>query len=172
MSAQTTSSPHGEALLALYDDALPEVYGYLLARCRQRTVAEELTSEVFMAAVDSIRRAAVTDVTIAWLVGIARHKLLDHWRREERETRRLTAVAGQTFESDDPWDVKLDVLVARDVLAVLSPAQRGALTLRYLDDLPVARVAEILGRTLHATETLLVRARNAFRSAYEAEDGR
>jgi RNA polymerase sigma-70 factor (ECF subfamily) len=166
------SSPHGDALLALYDDALPEVYGYLLARCRQRTVAEELTSEVFMAAVDSVRRAAVTEVTVAWLIGIARHKLLDHWRREERETRRLTAVAGQTHESDDPWDVKLDVLVARDVLAVLSPSQRGALTLRYLDDLPVARVAEILGRTLHATEALLVRARHAFRSAYEAEDGR
>jgi RNA polymerase sigma-70 factor, ECF subfamily len=72
--------------LALYDDALPEVYGYLLARCRQRTVAEELTSEVFMAAVDSVRRAAVTDVTVAWLIGVARHKLLDHWRRAERET--------------------------------------------------------------------------------------
>jgi RNA polymerase sigma-70 factor, ECF subfamily len=166
------SSPHGEALLALYDDALPQVYGYLLARCRQRTVAEELTSEVFMAAVDSIRREAVTDVTVAWLIGISRHKLLDHWRREERESRRLTAVAGETIEHDDPWDVKLDVLLARDVLAVLSPSQRGALTLRYLDDLPVARVAEILGRTLHATETLLVRARRAFRSAYEAEDGR
>ncbi|MDQ1423349.1 MAG: hypothetical protein QOD72_847 [Acidimicrobiaceae bacterium] len=166
------SSPHGDALLALYDDALPQVYGYLLARCRQRSAAEELTSEVFMAAVDSIGRAAVTDVTVAWLIGISRHKLLDHWRREERDTRRLTAVAGQTPERDDPWDVNLDVLVARDVLAELSPSQRGVLTLRYLDDLPVARVAEILGRTLHATETLLVRARRAFRSAYEAEDGR
>jgi RNA polymerase sigma-70 factor (ECF subfamily) len=151
---------------------LPQVYGYLLARCRQRAVAEELSSEVFMAAVDSIRRAAVSDVTVAWLIGIARHKLLDHWRRDQRETRRLTAVASQAVDDDDLWDVKLDVLVARDVLAVLSPVQRGALTLRYLDDLPVSRVAEILGRTIHATETLLVRARRAFRSAYEAEEGR
>jgi len=127
-----------------------------------------------MAAVDSIRRAVVTEVTIAWLIGIARHKLLDHWRSEARETRRLAAVVDQVDagDNDDPWDVNIDVLVARDALAVLSPQQRGALTLRYLDDLPVARVAEILGRTLHATETLLVRARHAFRSAYEGEVGR
>ena len=44
------------------------------------------------------------------------------------------------------------------------------LTLRYLDDLPVATVAELLGRSLHATEALLVRARAAFRRAYEGEE--
>jgi RNA polymerase sigma-70 factor (ECF subfamily) len=41
------------------------------------------------------------------------------------------------------------------------------LTLRYADGLPVPEVAEHLGRTVHATEALLVRARRAFRSRYE-----
>ncbi len=47
-------------------------------------------------------------------------------------------------------------------------------TLRYLDGLPVPEVAECLDRTVHATETLLVRARRAFRHVYEAgrDDGR
>jgi len=36
-------------LLALYDRALPQVYGYLMARCGDRTVAEDLTSETFLA---------------------------------------------------------------------------------------------------------------------------
>jgi RNA polymerase sigma-70 factor (ECF subfamily) len=46
------------------------------------------------------------------------------------------------------------------------------LTLRYLDDLPVPQVAELLGRSMHATEALLVRARTAFRRASaEMEDG-
>ena len=49
----------GAALLALYDDAVGEVYGYLLARCRNRTVAEDVTSEVFMGAVDAVRRGTV-----------------------------------------------------------------------------------------------------------------
>jgi RNA polymerase sigma-70 factor (ECF subfamily) len=50
--------------------------------------------------------------------------------------------------------------------------QRAALTLRYLDDLPVAEVAGHLGRSLHGTETLLARARNALRRVYEEGGGR
>jgi RNA polymerase sigma-70 factor (ECF subfamily) len=56
------------------------------------------------------------------------------------------------------------------VLGRLSPAHRAALVLRYLDDLPVPQVAEALDRTLHATEALLVRARRAFRAAYESTE--
>jgi RNA polymerase sigma-70 factor (ECF subfamily) len=54
----------------------------------------------------------------------------------------------------------------------LGPHHRAALTLRYLDGLPVLEVAAHLGRTLHATEALLVRARAAFRQAYRCEEGR
>ncbi len=154
-------------LLDLYDDAMPAVYGYLQRRCRDRTTSEDLTTEVFLAAVDSINRSAVDDVTVAWLIGIARHKLVDHWRRMEREDRRLHAVAGTIVEPTDPWDVELDVMAARDVLGDLGAHHRAALTLRYVDDLPVADVAAELGRTVHATEALLVRARSAFRNRYE-----
>jgi RNA polymerase sigma-70 factor, ECF subfamily len=52
------------------------------------------------------------------------------------------------------------------VLAGLGPHHRAALTLRYLDGLPVPAVAGHLGRTIHATEALLVRARMAFRNEY------
>src|SRR4051812_27032663 len=111
----SVAGDQGAALLALYDDAVAEVYGYLLARCRNRTVAEDVTSEVFMGAVDSVRRGRVDDVTTAWLIGIARHKLVDHWRQVEREQRRLTAVAAEPVadvDADDPWDAQLDVLTA------------------------------------------------------------
>ena len=43
-------------LLALYDLALPQVYGYLLRGCGDRDLAEELTSETFLAAADVARR--------------------------------------------------------------------------------------------------------------------
>ena len=167
------ASDPGAALLALYDDAVGEVYGYLLTRCRNRSVAEDVTSEVFMGAVDAVRRGTGPTVTTAWLIGIARHKLVDHWRRVEREQCRLQAVADEPAadaEDEDPWDARLDVLAARDALERLGAHHRAALTLRYLDGLPVAEVAAILGRTLHATEALLVRARRAFRDAYEADE--
>jgi RNA polymerase sigma-70 factor, ECF subfamily len=143
------------------------VYGYLLRRCRRRTTAEDLTAEVFMAAVETIQRGNVDEVTTAWLVGIARHKLVDHWRRVEREERRLEAVASEPDAPEDPWDVHLDALTARDALERLGAHHRSALTLRYVDDLAVPQVADVLGRTVHATEALLVRARTAFRTAYE-----
>ena len=154
-------------LLDLYDDALPDVYGYLQRRCRNRAIAEDLTTEVFLAAVESIRRRVVADVTVAWLIGIARHKLVDHWRRTERDDRKLRSVAAEPAPVDDPWDIHLDVLTARDVLGELGGHHRAALTLRYVDDLPVNDVALALGRTVHATEALLVRARRAFRARYE-----
>ena len=155
----------GPALLALYDTALPHVYGYLLARCGRRTLAEDLTAETFLAAVTACRREPATAPNVAWLVGIARHKLVDHWRSAEREERGLRAVHDQTPDHLDPWDQQLDALVARDLLAAQPAVHRAALTLRYLDGLPVPEVAALLGRTVHATEALLHRARGAFRRA-------
>jgi len=162
-----------EGLLAAYDDALPHVYGYLLSRCGQRWLAEDLTAETFLAAVDAVRGDRPAPLTRAWLVGIARHKLADHWRREAREAVRLQTVRSRRQdEPEDPWEAELDRVVAQHTLGQLSPAHRMVLTLRYVDDLPVPDVAELIGRTVHATEALLVRARAAFRRAYPDDDRR
>ena len=150
-------------LLELYDEALPQVYGYLLSRCGQRALAEDLTAETFLAAVDAVRQDRA--VSVGWLVGVARHKLVDHWRRQAREERGLSLVG--TEAGTDPWDCVLDAVTAREVLGRLGPHHRLALTLRYLDGLPVPEVARLLERTTHATEALLVRARAAFRRAYD-----
>jgi RNA polymerase sigma-70 factor (ECF subfamily) len=163
--------PRGADLLALYDRALPEVYGYLLPRCGDRATAEDVTSETFLAAVDAVQRGTVPDLTVAWLVGVARHKLVDHWRRVGREERRLHRVASEPDRVDDPWDARLDAALAHEVLAGLAPHHRAALTLRYLDGLSVPEVARVLDRTVHATEALLVRARSAFRRALPDDRG-
>lgn len=156
--------------MAIYRAALPQVYGYLLPRCGSVAVAEDLTAETFTAAVASVSQGKVREVTVGWLVGIARHKLVDHWRRVAREQRGLAAVGDAPTDSDDPWEEVLDLHAAHAALLRLSVPQRLALTLRYLDGLPVAEVAGHLGRSVHATETLLVRARSALRRVYEEED--
>ena len=63
-------------------------------------------------------------------------------------------------------------MAAHRTLAELAPQHRSALTLRYLDGLPVREVASCLGRTEGATEALLVRAKAAFRNQYQAEEER
>ena len=168
--SRAVGPPPEPGLLSLYDRALPEVYGYLLARCGRRPLAEDLTAETFLAAVRSEADGG-GPTTVGWLIGTARHKLVDHWRRLEREERGLRLLDEGDRNSEDPWDDELDALRAQQVLADLSPTHRAVLTLRYLDDLPVPRVAALLGRTLHATEALLVRARSAFRRVYGEGDG-
>ena len=148
------------------------MYGYLLPRCGSAAVAEDLTAETFMAAVVAVRRGQVREVTVAWLIGVARHKLVDHWRRVSREQRSLAGVEHGREDADDPWEDVLDTQAAHSALVRLSAPQRLALTLRYLDGLSVPEVAGHLGRTVHATETLLVRARAALRRIYEAEQAR
>lgn len=161
----------GRALLALYDVALPQVHGYLLRRCGAPELAEDLTADTFVAAVDAVRRGTVERLEVPWLIGVARHKLADHWRRRAREERMLVLVEGDAVELEDDWDARLDAALAHEVLATLRTAHRAALVLRHLDGLPVPEVAALLGRTTGATEVLLVRARRAFRAAYEARTG-
>ena len=156
-------------MVALYRAALPQVYGYLLPRCGSVAVAEDLTAETFTAAVAAVRQRQVREVTVGWLIGVARHKLADHWRRVAREQRALAAVEHDRAGADDPWDEVLDTQAAHLALARLSAPKRLALTLRYLDGLSVPEVAAHLGRSVHATETLLVRARSALRQVYEEE---
>jgi RNA polymerase sigma-70 factor, ECF subfamily len=163
----------GDPVAAIYRRALPQVYGYLLPRCGSVALAEDLTSETFMAAVAAVRRdsaGGLEEVSVAWLVGVARHKLIDHWRRAAREQRSQELAAGPDCPVvDDPWEEWLNASAAHAALGRLSGQQRAALTLRYLDGLPVAEVAGYLGRSVHATETLLVRARAALRRVYQED---
>ena len=167
--SRAVGPPPDPGLLSLYDRALPEVYGYLLVRCGRPALAEDLTAETFLAAVRA-ESGGGGPITVPWLIGTARHKLVDHWRRLEREEQGLRLLDGGEQHTEDPWDDELDGLRAQQVLEQLSPAHRAALTLRYLDDLAVAQVAAHLGRTVHATEALLVRARTAFRRRYECTE--
>jgi RNA polymerase sigma-70 factor (ECF subfamily) len=106
-------------LLKLYDDALPHVYGYLLARCGDTGLAEDLTAESFLAALHAVRKPGAPDPSISWLIGVARHKLADHWRRVEREQRGLHLMDSEPALVEDPWETAVDRIRAREVLGRL-----------------------------------------------------
>jgi RNA polymerase sigma-70 factor, ECF subfamily len=148
--------------IALYRRSVQEVYSYFASRVGDRSTAEDLTQEVFIAGVQ--RFAAGDPVDTAWLIAVGRHKLVDHWRARAREDRKL-ALAHATASHDEPIPA-IDPGVATAALAKLNPTYRAALVLRHVDGLSVPEVAAHLGRTLEATEQVLTRARVAFRHVY------
>ena len=183
MTARTTpADTTNELQLALADDrafeawhrrTLPRVYSYLLSRCAgDVALAEELTQQTFVAAIDRRARFDGRSEAVTWLCGIARHKLADHFRRIEREERgqMRTSVRQIELEAhvDEPMGVEDRALIS-DTLRSLPTGQRAVLVFVVLDDLPVAEAARLLGKSRGATESLLFRARESFRRAYAAE---
>lgn len=166
----TDDQPGLQDLLAVLDAELGNVFGYILRRCGDRALAEDLAADVALRAVQETKRARAV-ITPAWLTTVARNRLVDHWRSTAREERRL----GLAWSNPDPdeWvddGAPLDRETVNDVMRGLPADYQAVLALRYLDDLPVPQVAGALGRSVHATESLLVRARRAFRNGYEEQN--
>ena len=143
------------SLVACYDQSVEHVYRYasrFTGNDRART--DDLVQDVYLGLVRVVRDGTLTSVGIGWFRASVRHRFLDRLRGQERETRRLQLVAAVVI--DEPVDVPgLDDLPDRE---------RAALVLRYLDDLSVPEVAAEMGLTVHATESLLARARRRMRS--------
>jgi RNA polymerase sigma-70 factor (ECF subfamily) len=171
VSATSDSQGAPHALLELYDEALPTVYGYFVRRCADRATAEDLTSETFLAAMDAARKESPPPLTVPWLIGVARHKLADHYRRRSDRFNIPVAELPEPVDPADDWDAELDRIIAESVLALLPEHHRTVLSLRYLDDCSVPECAELIGRSVHATEALLVRARRAFKKEYPEPEG-
>lgn len=151
-----------------YDSTLPRVYRYLVARCGgDETLAEELTQQTFFEAIRNRHRFDGRSDVVTWLIAIARNRLVDHHRRHGREARRQDRLIAALSESTEAplrgAEARAEVQRA---IAQLPADQRLALLFRYLDDMTVRDVAATIGRSEKATESLLARARDAFRRAY------
>ncbi len=76
-----------EALSTLYRQFLPGVFGYIAARVPDRTVAEDLTSDVFLKMVEGMSRLRATEEAsfAAWILQIARITVAGYYRQRERQ---------------------------------------------------------------------------------------
>jgi RNA polymerase sigma-70 factor, ECF subfamily len=170
--ATFTSEP---AFRSFYERALPRVFGYLYYRCHgDPALAEDLTQAAFIEAVRRHRSFEGRSDPVTWVIGIARHKLLDHLRTEMRDERRRMRLVVRELEMDRDaatWQAADDRGAVVSALATLPAPQRLVLILRYADGLAVRDVAREIGRSEAATESLLTRARAALRRALgEADD--
>jgi len=154
-----------------YDRTLPRVYGYLVSRTGDPDLAEDLTQQAYVAAIDERWRFDGRADGVTWLCSIARHKLADHFRRLEREGRRNDRVAVREIDMPPPdgWRAVEDRELILHALRALAPAQRAVLLFVDLDGLSVAEAGRLIGRSHSSAQSLLFRARTAFRTAYGQE---
>jgi RNA polymerase sigma-70 factor (ECF subfamily) len=157
------------AFQGVYEGTFDEVYAYLFHRCGGlQSMAEDLTQETYLAAVAAFRGGDGANVSLPWLITVARNKLVDHYRRREREERRLSLIVNdQTSRDTAHLNGQIPRERALTALASVPAEQRAALVLKYLDDLPVSEVAELLGKSVHATESLLARGRRTLKRRFE-----
>jgi RNA polymerase sigma-70 factor (ECF subfamily) len=161
-----------EAFRAWYERSLPRVYAYLFHRCgRDPELAEELAQQAFVEAVRGRVRFRGRSDALTWVVSIARNKLVDHFRRAERDQRRHATLVSDFVRAGSaavPAPIGPDEIDL--ALAVLTPLQRAVLVLHYMDHLPVRDVARSIGKSEAATASLLARGRDAFRQAFQEAD--
>ena len=173
MSSAGVGTDDRRRLFSLYDETARQVYRYLYRLSGgEAALAEDLTQETFLTAVGRFKDGRADEVTVQWLMGVARHKLLEHHRRAGREARRLRLVFSRADDDalePDRRGASHEQAVA--LLRGLSGDQRTALALRYVEDLAVAEVASAMGRSVRATESLLARARRALRVERTGNDG-
>lgn len=148
------------AFAELYRRHLERVYRYTLARLGNVQLAEEITSQTFLEAFESIGNYRREGVFIAWLLGIARNKVADGFRRR-RETVPLDAVADVPHPDPLPEQVVAERLQMEQValaLQTLSPERAEALVLRIFSGLSAVEVGTIMGKSEAAVKMLVHRA--------------
>ena len=113
--------------------------------------------------VKEIRAGRIESVDVGWLIVAVRHRFIDSVRRHEREDRRLRLVwSGQQTEPTADISELSSERVTR-LLGRLPDDQRAAVVLHHVDGLSISEVAAELGRSAHATESLLARGRKSLR---------
>lgn len=151
----------------LYERHVDRVFGYVARRVRDRSRAEDVTSDVFHKALAGLSRFEWRGVPFAaWLYRIAANEIADLHARSTREAAFVDPDLG-TDPSDsgesDASDAERRACVAR-ALQDLPGDQRRVLHLRFFEQKSIREVSEEIGRSPGAVKQLQFRALEALRA--------
>ena len=174
------------AFRLLFDQYFPRLYRFALSRLHgDAEAAAEVVQLTFCRAIERLDNYRGEAALYTWFCQICSNLVVDHYRRRNQETRRVVLIedspevqailAALTDPDGDRGAVELERRdVTRLVQATLDhlPERYGdVLEWKYVDDLPVAEIATRLSLSAKAAESLLGRARVAFRDALLALGG-
>jgi RNA polymerase sigma-70 factor, ECF subfamily len=171
----------GAAFERFFTEFAPRLFRFVLPRLGgSMHDAEEICQEVLSRAMRQIGGWRGEASLLTWLFQIARNEITDHWRRKGRSMEVLAeddpAVAAAVESIAEDASLRPDQIAERaDALHLVQvamdrlPANYGnALEWKYIDGLSVVEIGKRLAMNPVATQSLLARARNAFRDAYTA----
>lgn len=160
-----------EAWDELYMSHHSAIFRYVYVRTRDANVASELAADVFVQAVQGIRRYRYRGVAFrAWLFRIARNLVADHHRKAARTTTEtLSAEFGETLGEADFAENLVDRRTLLTTLGQLTPEQQEVVALRFFEGLSLAEVAQTTGRRTGAVKALQHRALQRMRAILEKE---
>ncbi len=156
---------------SLYEGYRGRIYRVILRLVRNPSDAEDLTQETFLKVEKNLPHLKRPESVVSWLYRIATNTALDHLRRVKSRDekgiielalengRAVSTGASSLASSLDRTESESCIRQYADRL----PEQYSVvLVLHYLEDLPLAQVAEVMGSTVGATKVRLHRARKRF----------
>ncbi len=136
-----------EAIGFLYDRHVKDIYRFVYIKTHNKEQAEDITSDVFEQVVKKIHTFQPSKASFrTWLYTIARHKLIDMYRKGNSPMS-IDTVSDDAASYASHHMAVADTLLLSDVrafLATLSDTQRDVLLLRLWHDMPYDEIATIL----------------------------
>ena len=150
----------------LYRRHATDVYRYAYGVLRNQADAEDVTQTTFLNAYRALERGEEPRAALNWLIAIAHNVCRQRFRTASRRPREveLDEDVAEALVADDDAPSVTDV---RRALGHLAFNQRAALVLREIEGRSYAEIAEVLGISMSAVETLVFRARRALREQLE-----
>jgi RNA polymerase sigma-70 factor (ECF subfamily) len=153
---------------ALYEAHFERIYAFVAHRVRNRSVAEDLTAEVFRRALAAIGGFEWRGVPFsAWLYRIAANEIADYAAKASRE--QGTIALGEP--SRDEGEIVEHRATLFRLIDELPPEQRRVLVLRFAEERSVREAATTLGRSEAAVKQLQWRALQTLRARMGTSHG-
>jgi len=162
-----------QAAVEFYKLYSSSVLRYLLQRLPTEEDAEEILNDVFLDAIDSISMLKKNENLKAWVFKIAHNKTVNYYRKRKIKSILLSQIPYLEIVDSEvhqpEFQFEKDKIRDRieSAFKSLPDLYRKVLRLHYEDRIPIKEIALILKLSFKATESLLFRARQSFKLAYE-----
>ena len=150
-----------------YEVIFPLIYRFVSIRVPKPDV-EDVSAEIIVKVWRGLSDIEKKTALKAWALKIASHQIVDYYRTHKRiPSLTLEEIQKPLPQESDHSETWATLLSVGEALAKLSPQQFNVIQLRLIEGYSAGEVAEILGTTQYAVDSLLYRAKKGFRKIYQ-----